>query len=78
MLAAFRRGVFLQPLDKLRRCIDGGRAIRVPAPADRGSDRDAVLRPDAQFVHGLARSPLPAMESHASVKLHPSDGSSLP
>ena len=49
--SGFRRGIFLQPFDEFCRRIDRRRTIRVAAPADRGADRDAVLRADAPFVH---------------------------
>ena len=50
----FRRRVFLEPFDELGAGIDGGRAIGVAAAAQRSADRDAVLRPNAPFVHGPA------------------------
>ncbi len=79
----FRRRVFLQPLDVFGQRVDGGRSVGVAAAGDRRADRDAVLGPDAPFVHracplGSPRSPAPAIESQASVKRQPSDGSFLP
>ena len=47
----FRGRVFLEPFDEFGASIDSGGTIGVAAPADRGADRDAVLRSNAPLVH---------------------------